>query len=333
LLNGRTTLDMGRNRKLRPGDLVEIRGAKEIAETLDASGDLDRLPFMAEMLRHCGQRFRVAKRAHKTCDTVWQTGLRRMERAVHLEGLRCDGGGHGGCQAGCLLFWKEAWLRRVDESTPRAASDVSDETTGRLAATLQSVATLETGESGLNDARYRCQATRMYEATTPIARWDLRHFAEDLTSGNVRLGEFFRVLAIAAFDGLQRLRGGRGLPRFSGGRLDGATPSGRLDLDPGETVRVRDRDEIAGTLDTRNRNRGLFFDSEMVPYCGEEHPVERRVERIIDERTGRMIELKNPCIVLEGVVCRSWYSIGRRFCPRAITPYWRELWLERVDDG
>ena len=37
----------------------------------------------------------------------------RMRNAVHLEGLRCDGQAHGGCQAGCLLYWKEAWLRRV----------------------------------------------------------------------------------------------------------------------------------------------------------------------------------------------------------------------------
>ena len=39
-----------------------------------------------------------------------------MTNAVHLEGLRCDGAGHDGCQAGCLLFWKESWLKRVDQA-------------------------------------------------------------------------------------------------------------------------------------------------------------------------------------------------------------------------
>jgi hypothetical protein len=28
-----------------------------------------------------------------------------MYRTVHLEQTRCDGSGHDGCQAGCLLFW------------------------------------------------------------------------------------------------------------------------------------------------------------------------------------------------------------------------------------
>ena len=33
------------------------------------------------------------------------SGLRRMERTVFLDGARCDGGAHGGCQVGCLFFW------------------------------------------------------------------------------------------------------------------------------------------------------------------------------------------------------------------------------------
>ena len=56
----------------------------------------------------------------------------------------------------------------------------------------------------------------------------------------------------------------------------------------------------------------------------------RRVEQIIDERSGRMIRFKNPCIVLEDVICTSDYH---RLCPRSIYPYWREIWLERVGDA
>lgn len=69
---------------------------------------------MPEMLQFCGQRFTVAKRASKLCDTITWSGMRRMEDVVHLTGARCDGSGHGGCQAGCLIYWKEAWLKRVD---------------------------------------------------------------------------------------------------------------------------------------------------------------------------------------------------------------------------
>ena len=94
--------------------MVEVRSEEEILRTLDADGKLDGLPFMPEMLGFCGQRYRVRARAHKACDTIdWQQ-YRRMDSAVHLEELRCDGSAHGGCQAGCLLFWREAWLRRVE---------------------------------------------------------------------------------------------------------------------------------------------------------------------------------------------------------------------------
>ena len=38
-----------------------------------------------------------------------------MRDTVFLDGLRCDGSGHGGCQAACRIYWKDAWLRRVDD--------------------------------------------------------------------------------------------------------------------------------------------------------------------------------------------------------------------------
>ena len=96
---------------------MEVRSAAEILDTLDEQGRLDGLPFMPEMLEFCGRRIRVQSRAHKTCDTILASGFRQMESAVHLRELRCDGSSHGGCQAACLLFWKNAWLRPVDESS------------------------------------------------------------------------------------------------------------------------------------------------------------------------------------------------------------------------
>src|SRR5262245_10289269 len=88
------------------------------------------MPFMPEMLRYAGQRIRVAKSAHKTCDTVNQTGGRRMRNAVHLDGLRCDGSAHGGCQAKCLFFWKEQWLRPAGERSGTAPPPASSDDAG-----------------------------------------------------------------------------------------------------------------------------------------------------------------------------------------------------------
>jgi hypothetical protein len=40
--------------------------------------------------------------------------------------------------------------------------------------------------------------------------------------------------------------------------------------------------------------------------------------------------MRNPCIVLENVICEGAYNLS---CPRAITPYWREIWLEKVESA
>src|SRR5215470_15033948 len=99
---------------LRAGDTVVVRSKEEILATLDAQGRLDGMPFQPEMFAFCGRTLRVGKVAHKTCDTINKTGGRRVRNAVHLEGVRCDGSAHAGCQADCNLFWKEAWLRHAD---------------------------------------------------------------------------------------------------------------------------------------------------------------------------------------------------------------------------
>ena len=59
--------------------------------------------------------------------------------------------------------------------------------------------------------------------------------------------------------------------------------------------------------------------------------VRARVERIIDERTGKMILFPRDCIILDGVICRAQYSERRLFCPRSLYPYWREIWLRRAN--
>ena len=110
---------------LKRGDVVEVRSPAEILATLDENGTLDAMPFMPEMIRHSGKRFTVSHRVEKICDTVSGGDVRslRMRDTVFLEDLRCDGSGHGGCQAGCRVYWKEAWLRRVDRASEPGDGD------------------------------------------------------------------------------------------------------------------------------------------------------------------------------------------------------------------
>ena len=167
--------------------------------------------------------------------------------------------------------------------------------------------------------------------------WDVKQYVLDVRSGNASLLATIRAIAIGMFNEYQdfsrrfvprplRIRGGMRLP-FIDGRLE-KTPDGPLDLQPGELVRIKSKEEIVSTLDVNNSNRGLSFDPEMLWYCGHEARVLRRVERLIDEPTGELLRLKRPCIVLDGVTCRGEYH---RCCPRADFPYWREVWLKRVE--
>jgi hypothetical protein len=110
------------------------------------------------------------------------------------------------------------------------------------------------------------------------------------------------------------------------------TPTNSLELQPGVLVRIKTQAEIEQTIDETGRNRGLTFDpDEMAPYCGKSFKVRKRVTTIVDERTGRMLNMKQPGIMLDGVVCKAEYVSCRLNCPRAIPSYWREVWLERME--
>ncbi len=329
--------------QLMVGDLVEVRSREEILATLDEAGCIDRMPFMPEMLKYCGRRFRVSAVAHKTCDSAHKTGGRRLKDAVHLEELRCDGAAHGGCQATCLIFWKTAWLRKVDRNQAAGQSTrMAGLSEDRLHAATQRI------DSANGNIVYTCQATQLYYATTLQKWWDFRQFWRDIRTGNVTVRRALRVLTVAAarsltssgfahraafwfYDRVHRLVNGWPAPHGSGVLpLGKPTPECHLDLKVGEAVRVRSHEAIKQTLNTGNRNRGMWFDHEMVKFCGKQYEVSGRVDRIIDEVTGQMLVMKQPCVVLKGVYCTAEYTGGRLMCRRAVTTYWRENWLERT---
>ena len=291
---------------LRPGDWVEVRSEPEILATLDASGALDALPFMPEMRQFCGRRFRVRARADRTSmGTLW---MRAMDHTVHLEGLRCDGAAHDGCSRGCALFWKEAWLRRVD------ARDAPTEH-----ALARPTLRVTTGE------RYVCQATELGRATRHLPARDVRRHLAALTSERVRVLDLARAVAIFVYDFVAwRLR------RPDWNTIRGPcteTPSVSLNLQPGERVRVKSKKAIVATLDRRGWNRKMEFSREMLPHCGKEFTVRQRVERFIGDDSGRMLAMTNT-VILDGLVYK---DLVRLACPRQEYMFWRECWLERVD--
>jgi hypothetical protein len=253
-----------------------------------------------------------------------------MPRTVHLEGLRCNGEAHGGCQAGCLFFWKEAWLKRVRDGRKSPRATASQPPAGDTACDLQTLSRCTQAEPQDSAARYLCQATELLDATTPVRWFYPGPYVRDLLSGNVGPLTFAYFVGMAGLNILIRRVTRRPEYPYLPGLAPGKTPTERLNLQPGELVRVRPRDEIMRTLDAKRRNRGLYFDVEMEPYCGKTYRVQSRVQRVIDERTGRMISIASDCLILEGVACGGCRSVRRLFCPRGLYPFWREIWLRRV---
>jgi hypothetical protein len=321
---------------VRAGGVVRVRSREEILATLDANGRLDGQPFMPEMLQFAGRELPVSKVAHKTCDTINRpsTGMRRLDRTVHLADARCDGSAHGGCQAGCLLFWREEWLE-TPEGVPLRAQQRE----------MRPVATEETlhddALAGVDDdgaTLYRCAATELGRASSPLPTYEPGQYVADVRSGNFRALFVIHGLLILLFNKFQalsrkllprRLRIADGLPYpFFRGTGPGPKPE-PLRLQPGEIVEVKSKDEIMAALGPDGKNRGLIFDVEMLPYCGRRARVLKSVERIIEEHTGRMLRLRD-CVILDQVACVGRYH---RFCPRAIHIYWREAWLRRVDES
>jgi hypothetical protein len=314
-------------RRFRKGELVRVRSADEILSTLDADGTVDGLLFMPEMIPYAGREFRVRSSAHKTCDGAGE--IRKMDKTVHLEELRCDGSAHGGCQAGCLLFFKEDWLRPASEPQP-AVSAMTDET---ALATLMPK-TRRTNDAG--ESVYRCHATDIRRASRPLPQYEPRQYVRDLTSGNVTLRVLLVGLVVYAFKKYQlmtervlprrlRIHDGKPYPFYQGTGTGARTPI--VDFAPRQLVEIRKKEEIMPTLGPENRNRMLWFDPEMVPHCGKRAHVNRHVQRIIDESTGKMIKL-GDCIALDNIVCQGIYH---RFCPRSLDQYWRSAWLRPLN--
>jgi hypothetical protein len=308
-----------------------VRSPEEILATLDADGTLDGLPFMPEMIGHCGKTFRVQRRIVKTCVQVVGPipSMRRFpaDDVVFLDGLRCDGDAHDGCKRGCRIFWKEAWLRAGDASAPATPGSGAGPEALRRRLKVKADA-----------ARYVCQSTELCNATEAFPGsqklWTARIALREIRNGDRSVLEIARFFFLWSWQRLQSVVGGE---RWLRGPHK-QTPSESLGLKPGDRIRVKSRAQIVETLDDRRRNRGMAICYEVTRCCEGEAEVRYRVDRIIDERTGLMREMKdtvtihkmrgNPTICEE---CLCFDELGD--CPRGEVMYWREIWLERADRG
>ncbi len=321
--------------KFSRGDLVEVKSAEEIMETLDNNGATNKLPFMPEMLPMIGKQFRVYRRVeHFSFDGDETCGDESSVRAfpendvVVLENCRCSGQAHNGCKRGCSIFWREAWLKPASEVT------ASQEQAQRHEPAAETMLTDRSGKEalterlktrGLADSEtFYCQSSQLLVSTHPVSfKERVRRCARNVWTGNYGLIEMLRNIFVWFYvRGREKLLG-----PFPKGKLN-KTPAESLDLQPGEIVQVKSLEEIMQTLDQRGFNRGLHFAPEMIPYCGKELRVLARADRMIAEGIGSMRSMKNT-VILEDCICDSaTWAFGA--CPRQDYIYWREIWLKRL---
>jgi hypothetical protein len=291
-------------------DWVEVRPLADILATLDARGKCEELPFMPEMAKFCGRRFQVYRRAEKTFLDRHNVVV-RLQNMVFLATARCDGQSHGGCQMGCLILWKEAWLQPVSDGAVVPDSvDPSCEQSVNLPTRILD--------------RYCCQATELKNCGPMLPWWDCRQYVRDYLAREIGFVEWSGMLALLVWNKLRRHCGVK-----EHGVLRGQTQrtvNGNLNLQPGDWVEVRSLEEIRETLDFLGRNRGLGFSPEMSTFCGKRFQVLRRIEQVIVEWTGEMRPITNT-VILDGVTCT---GMARRCCPRDCYHLWREVWLKRV---
>jgi len=311
-------------RRYRAGDRVRIRSAAEILTTLDPVGSHQGIPFMPEMLERVGGEATIAKRVVKFCWHTPESSSRAIEGSYFLRDDACDGAAHGGCQAGCRPFWKEAWLDAPGSTAPPADPGALEQLRRLVEGN-----TTRAAEDGTT--LFRCHQTEAVAASNPIGELEIGQYVEELTSRNVRPRTFARIMLTMAWTlVLRKLGRYRSLPFEPAGerRVDGEA----LGLAPGDLVEVRSLEEIAATLDANGKHRGLLFPTEAIQHVGRRFRVRGKVERLVDEHSGRLLRMKNDCVLLEDVICYGERTPGVWFCPREFPVYWREAWLERVDE-
>lgn len=117
---------VGEPLNIKPGDLVRVKSREEIAATLNERGFHRGLSFDREMLRDCGRTMRVRDVVKQVIDDKTGRMLHLKKDCIILEGSVCSGEltmGCWFCPRQIYPFWREAWLRKVEEPEARAPAE------------------------------------------------------------------------------------------------------------------------------------------------------------------------------------------------------------------
>ena len=100
----------------------------------------------------------------------------------------------------------------------------------------------------------------------------------------------------------------------------------------GDVVEVLTYDEIRQTLDGNDCFDHLEFMYGMRRYCGTRQTVLKRLNMMFDERTRKMIKLRNT-VILKDVICDGAGLFDREGCDRSCFYFWKDRWLRPISPG
>lgn len=269
------------------GNIVKVKLLEEIKSTLDDNNSLDKMPFMPEMVKFCGKKFRIKKLANFVYKN--KKGIRAINNAILLDNIYCDGSSHNGCVKSCSIFWRKEWLTHcADENYEHFNHNVSYNTN------------LVEFKTIINDSYY-CQSSQLQYFSKALNIFvKSKYLFKEFFAGNkpvilIIINVFYHLelknLHIINYSLCWIIKGNKV-----------TTPSESLNLEKGDLVEIRSKEEIIRTLDKTGKNRGMLFSQEMHSFCGQKFRVRSKLNRMITEDTGKMVEIKNT-VLLEGLTC------------------------------
>jgi CRISPR/Cas system endoribonuclease Cas6 (RAMP superfamily) len=98
----------------------------------------------------------------------------------------------------------------------------------------------------------------------------------------------------------------------------------------GEMVRVKQRDKIISSIDSKNNTlEGCLFSEQMWTYCGNKYNILKVVDNIFNEHRQKTFKTNSPLYILENLVCEGKENDYPHKCDHSCFLLWHEEWLEK----
>ena len=285
---------------------------REILATLDETGATDGIAVHARdarILREARFASKLARNAPATplsgesgesltrcCSTTSDAAVRRTRAVKRVVG--CSGK-------------KPGFVRLPSPSTPAIPDDAYSELEELVGRNVESKA------STADEPIFRCQATDWFGASKAVGWWNVRSFLNEWSCGNVGFWRFSTTMTRIVLGEIGRRL--HLIPRQTTcrtirrpNRRDATAARARAGHVGSDPLQAGDR---ADTRRRRAEQGPVVRSFRDAPLLWQDLSVKSRVERFVDENTGKLVQLKSDCYILDGVVCSGRPELGQVVLP------------------